>query len=406
MTGLVSYPHMLSHAYYFVLPPLFPLLKDAFGVGYTELGLVITVFGVIAGVGQTPVGFLVDRIGARALLIAGLALQSGSVLLIGFATEYWHLLVLYALAGLAHTVYHPADYAILTSRIAKERMGRALGVHSFGGNLAWAITPVFMVGVAALWDWRMAFIAMGALGLAFVPVLLWQMGRLESHRDSPQPAAADKTDSPSTPAEKTSSTRQGLALLLSAPIMLCFAFYVLQAIGFGGMRNFFVAAMDAAHGMPLTIANSGVSGLMAGSAIGILAGGLMADRIGARLATAAVTLITSGTLIVVVGTVSLPVFLMVTLMTVAGFFQGVLAPTRDLIVRTVTPPGSAGKVFAFVSSGQNLANGLVPLLFGWIIDLGHPDWVFWTAGFFIAAALVTFVNVRSRTRSAAQPASA
>ena len=73
--ALVCIPHMLSHAYYLVLPPLVPVLKDALGLSYTDFGLALTVFGLAAGFGQIPVGFLVDWLGGRRLLILGMAVQ-------------------------------------------------------------------------------------------------------------------------------------------------------------------------------------------------------------------------------------------------------------------------------------------------------------------------------------------
>ena len=137
--ALVCVPHMLSHAYFLVMPPLFPLLKAAFGVSYTELGFALSVFGLAAGLGQIPVGFLVDRIGGRVLLIAGMALQGTAIALIGVSGPFWQLVVLCGLAGAAHTVYHPADYAILTATVEPGRLGRAYGIHSFTGTLGFAI---------------------------------------------------------------------------------------------------------------------------------------------------------------------------------------------------------------------------------------------------------------------------
>ena len=72
VVGLISMGHFVSHFYMLLIPPLFPILKDEFGVSYTELGIAIAVFSVVTGLTQTPVGFLVDRFGARKILLCGM----------------------------------------------------------------------------------------------------------------------------------------------------------------------------------------------------------------------------------------------------------------------------------------------------------------------------------------------
>ncbi len=320
----------------------------------------------------------------------------------GFADAYWQLLVLYSLAGLGNCVFHPADYAILAAQVDKSRLGRAIGIHSFMGNFGWAITPVFMITVANLWGWRPAFIIIGALGLAAVPVLLWQRSKVANdvdldRRPASEPAGAAKK-------ARGPSTREGLAFLLSGPIMMCFAFYVLQGVGFGGLRTFFVAAAGAAHAVPLTVANTALSAMMMGSAIGILAGGWIADRMGARISIVIGSLAIAGGLVALVGVVAMPAAVLIGAMAVAGFTQGVYNPIRDLTVRSVTPNGDLGKVMGFVSSGMNLAGGIMPLVFGWIMDQGDPKLIFWTAALFVIAAMFTFTGVKGRLSTASRAA--
>ena len=149
--SLISSGHYLSHFYGLVLPPLFPLLKTEFDISYIELGLAITAYSLLGGILQAPVGFLVDRLGPSRVLLSGMALIAASVLLMGFVSSYWMLLVLAIFAGLGNSVFHPADYAILAGSVGEKRLGRAYSMHTFSGFLGGACAPVAMLALAAQW---------------------------------------------------------------------------------------------------------------------------------------------------------------------------------------------------------------------------------------------------------------
>ena len=210
--GLVCFPHMMSHFYYTTLPPMFGALMAAFAIDEFEVAAVITAFALAAGIGQTPIGFLVDRVGSRMVLICGATLEASAIGAVGLADAYWQLIVLGALGGFGHTVFHPADYAIMSTAISEHRMGRAFGAHSFSGYLGFALAPIFMTGIAAVWHWKTAFLMAGALGLIGA-LLLWINGDLIADRRGGRPQAPSKDEQPT---EKT--VAGGLRLLLSVPI--------------------------------------------------------------------------------------------------------------------------------------------------------------------------------------------
>ena len=384
--ALVCVPHMLSHAYYLVLPPLVPVLRHELGLSYTDFGFALTVFGLAAGLGQIPVGFMVDWLGGRVLLIVGMAVQGAAIASIGLVDSYWQLLALMGIAGLAHTVYHPADYAILTATVEPRRLGRAYGVHTFTGNIGFAIAPVFMVTVSELWHWRAAFVGIGAMGV-LVAVALFL------HRDL---LREDRHRAASGAAKAPVGAKAGLRFLMSAPILMCFAFFVFQMAGAGGLRAFAVAALDRLFQTPLAEVNAALFGLVAGSAVGSLVGADFADRVGPRISTAAMTLGPAALLIVLVGTVPMPFVLLTAALAAVGFALGFLMPSRDLLLRSVTPDGAMGRAMGFASSGANLAAGLVPILLGWMLDNFDPRWIFWIAAAFVAMALLTFSTVKGR----------
>jgi FSR family fosmidomycin resistance protein-like MFS transporter len=387
--SLVCFPHMMSHVYWLVIPPMFPILMSVYSLNYTQAGAIITAFAAVTTVAQTPVGFLVDRIGARTVLIGGLALEAVAIGLFGVATEYWHMLVLAGIAGIGHTVFHPADYAILSARVSEERMGRAFSIHSATGYVGFAIAPIFMTGVAALWHWRASFLMIGIIGLLAALVLLTQSASLS---DSGAKKKADKKDDDA----EAMTLQQGLKLILSLPIMMCFLYFVLHQMGGGGVRAFLVAALNDMYGTPEVVAALALSAFTVGSVFGILSGGFVADRFGPRVATAIATLIPAAVIIALLGWVNIQGFLLVALLALAGFLIGLLIPSRDLLLRSITPPGSMGKVMGFASTGSNLGGALIPIVLGYAMDNMGGQWVFWISGMFVAAAFLTFITARTR----------
>jgi MFS family permease len=387
--SVVGVAHMMSHVYQLSLPPLFPLLKDELGASYTALGLLLTVFSLASSLGQVPVGFLVDRIGGRSVLVAGLALQATAIGLVGVAGSYPVLLALFLVAGLAHTVYHPADYAILSRQVDRGSLGRAFTLHSFAGNVGTAITPLMMVGLTALWGWRAAFAVAGVAGLAIALFVWAQSERAVENR---QVVDAKPKVKP------VWSLRDGLAFLLSPAMLMCFAFYVVLSASFSGLRTYSASALVEMRGIDLAAANAAVTALIVGIAAGMLAGGVLADRVGPRTWIAAVGLSLSAAVLMAIGGLALPVGFMVAGLAIAGFLRGLVQGARDLMVFAVTPEGQHGKAFAFVTSGAHLGQAMMPLVFGWVLDRGDPAWIFAIAAALSLAALATFATVR---RSAA-----
>jgi len=383
--GLISVAHFMSHVFNYCLPPLLPLLKEEFATSYAALGLAMTGFAVAFGLGQTPAGFLVDRIGARRVLLAGIFVQSAAIALIAVAETYLALLCLFTVAGLAHAVYHPADYAILSNTVARDRLGRAFSFHSFTGNAGTAAVPLIMVFLAAAVSWRAAFAIVGLSGLA-VGVLVWLQGSAFAEGA----AAARKARQAAT----APTLRDSMVLLTSLPILLCFLFYVVMNMAFGGVRNFAAAALIDMSGLTLALANAALTGFLIGVSAGTLIGGFIADRWGSRLSTAAIGLLVAGGLNVLVGSVSMPVVLLVAVLTASGVARGTIQATRDLMVFSMTPQGQHGKVFAFVSTGGAVGAAVTPIVFGWILDLGDPRWVFWISGIMVIAGIATFAGLR------------
>lgn len=382
--GWVSAAHLFSHFFQLALPPLFPLLREEWGVSYAALGLVMSVFYGASGVGQTAAGFLVDRVGARPILLGGMSLLAGAIGLAGLSPSYWLLLPVAMLAGLGNAAFHPADYSIFNGSVSPRLLGRAYSVHSVCGNLGWTAAPVVIGGLTVLAGWRVALLGAGALGLLAVLALSTQ-GDLLADR----PAGA-----PAREATRREGVLASASLLLAAPILAAFAYFALLSGSLVGIKTFSVTAFVAIYQMPLAAATGALTVFLLGSAAGILAGGLLADRTSRHDIVAGMGMLVAACLSLIMAGAALPPSWLPVVMMLTGFCLGVTSPSRDMLVRAATPPGASGKVYGFVYSGLDLGSCLTPLLFGWLVDRGEPRAVFVAAAVFMVATIATVIQVR------------
>src|SRR4030088_2934643 len=372
----ISVAHWVSHFHLFVLPMLFPFLKAQLGVGYIELGFALTVFGLVSGLTQEPIGYLADHIGARKVLLIGLSLGGLALILLGLHLSYTSLVACAALLGLANSVYHPCDYAILSTHMDVRRMGRAFSIHTFAGYVGGAVAPAIMAALVATVGGLGALIVAGAVG-PVVALALIVVG-------IPDASSADRR------ADGASAPKQGV--ITPALIMLTF-FFMLLGLSNAGISNFGVVALMSGYGVSFSSANIALTAFLGASAAGVLAGGYLADRTTRHGSVAAACFGINAVIITVIATVNLPSLMLTAAMGLAGFLGGVIAPSRDMLVRNAAPAGAAGRAFGIVSTGFNFSGILSPLLYGWIMDQSMPHWVFGASVVFmvltVLLALVT-----------------
>lgn len=375
--------HTLSHFWLLTLPPLFPALAAEFDITFVQLGVLITLYQLTNGLFQVPAGYLVDRYGAKPVLVGGLLTNGTAFALYGLAPNYAVLLVLALVAGVGQSVFHPADYSLLSSAFSKERSGKPYSLHTFSGYAGSAFAPITVALLYAALGWEWAF---AVAGLAGIILALLMSLRLEAPRPVPAVSRPEKV------------TREGGAgsgvssLFLSQALLLMFAFYVFTSMASSGIQAFVPSSLTQLYEMTLSTANVALTVYLATLSFGILLGGLVADRVKSNHAHVVGIMFTGGMLLMLLLAVARPpVWLLFPILAVAGAFHGVIMPSRDKMVREATPEGEAGKSFGFVSTGLSLGGMAAPPILGFVLDSGRPGLVFWAvAGFMFAAVLTTF----------------
>jgi MFS transporter, FSR family, fosmidomycin resistance protein len=382
---LIGNGHFLSHFYVLCLPPMFLAWQSAFHVSFAQLGMTIMLMSGTTAILQTPVGFLVDRHGARAFLVGGTLLMSLSLAAMGLAAQFWQILVLATLSGVGNSVIHPADYAILSGSVDKDRMGRSFALHTFSGNLGFSAGPPVTAFLMALIGWRGALLTVGLLGIPVVVSILLQSRIL-----------SDQVREASHGAGKMS----GWDLLTSRTMILFFLFFMLGAMAGGGVQSWLVTVLHTYKGIELGVAATALTAYMLGSTSGVLVGGWFADTLKHHILQFVTGLtILSALLMVGIDWLNLPTVAVIGMTCLSGLALGASRTPRDVMVKDAAPPGQIGKVFGFVSAGLPLGSAVTPVPFGLLIDKGHPELVLVLVAVILLLSLLCAGSARVSART-------
>jgi MFS family permease len=386
---LIGTGHFLSHFYQLCLPPLFLVLQRQFDISFAELGLAVVLMTGTSAVLQTPLGFLVDRYGARPFLIGGTLIMSLAISMMAFTTSFWQMLVLSLISGIGNAVFHPCDYAILAGSVPRERMGRSFALHSFTGNVGYALAPPTIAALLSVMDWRGVLIVVGGLGLPVVAAVIWQSSIL---RDQ----------------VRKDTTVRGMSvreLMLHRTLILFFLFYFLGAMASGGVLAWLITVLHEVKGLDLAIASAALTAYMVGSSAGVLLGGWAADKSTRYLAIFVAGLTTFSALtILAVDIFPMGDFVAIGLMLASGFGLGASRTPRDVMLKDAAPPGQIGKVFGFVSAGLPLGAAVTPVPFGFLIDHGRAELVLIVAAGFLLASILCMGSAKASLNRDAIPA--
>lgn len=382
--ALIGTGHFLSHFYMLCLPPLFLIWREEFGASYAELGLAVALMSGTTALLQTPVGFWVDRYGARPFLVGGTLLMALSISAMAAAPGIWAIWLLAVLSGVGNSVIHPADYAILAGSIDKSRMGRAFALHTFTGNLGFALAPPVIALLAAAIGWRGALLLVGLLG---VPVVLGILVQSRILRDQAKP-------------KKTGDEPSGREVLLSRPILLFFGFFLLSSMAGSGIQAFVITVLGKLWGTPVAVASMVLTGYMVGATAGTLVGGWVADATKRNLIGFVVVLTGFAiAMILALGLLPLPEVLLPVVGLLGGLALGASRTPRDVMLKDASPPGQIGKVFGFVSAGLPLGGAITPVPLGFLIDMGYPGLVLPVVAGLLALSLLCAGSAQAGARS-------
>ena len=381
--GLVGLAHASSHFAHLLLPLMFPVFMVEFGLSYSELGLLMSTFFVVSGVGQASAGFVVDRLGARPMLFAAMGTFVLACGLASVVTSYVGLLGVAALAGLGNSPFHPADFTILNQRVSPPRLGYAFSAHGLTGNLGWAAAPVFMAFISSVWHWRTAYVAAALMYVGILILLFLQRDKLRTE------VAVRSSDEP---------PEHDLAFMKLPVVWWCFAFFLLSTMTLAVIQSFSVSILKAMHNVSFEAATLTLTAYMLFGAVGMLIGGFVAVRQDNSDQVVATAMTVAAALLALCATGVFGATGTMVVLACTGFAVGVGGPSRDMMIKKATPKGATGRVYGMVYSGLDVGFAISPLLFGLFMDRGWYGATLFGAALVLLLSVVAALGVGRRTR--------
>lgn len=370
--GLVGLAHASSHFGHLLLPPLFPVFMAEFGLSFSQLGALMSVFFVVSGLGQASAGFVVDKLGARPLLFLALGMFALAASLASTVTGYAGLMMVAALAGLANATFHPVDFTILNQRVSAPRLGHAFSAHGLTGNLGWALAPVFFAGITAFSSWRTAYVAAAVLYLVVLAVMWFNRDKLLTHavRHAPDTAA-----------------EHSMAFMKLPVVWWCFGFFLLSTMTLAVVQNFSVSILKAMHNISFEVATFTLTAYMLCGALGMFVGGFVAAKSRHSDRVVAMAMAAAAVLLALCGAGIFGATLTMVVLAATGFSIGIGGPSRDMMIKKAAPKGATGRVYGLVYSGLDTGFAISPILFGAFMDRG------WYGATLLGAAAVLLLSV-------------
>ena len=392
--SLVGFAHGTSHFFHLMLPPLFPWFMREYGLSYTQVGALMTVFFTVSGTGQALAGVLVDRWGAHRILCVGVGLLAASGFLVAAAPGVWGLYLAAFVAGLGNSVFHPADFSLLNHRVSQPRLGHAFSAHGLSGNLGWVAGPLVMTTVATAAGWRTAGLAAAMIGCTSVATLVWRRRDLSDVLDE------RSHDHPDQQKKRTSVS--WFSLLTLRLTWVAFGFFFFSTLVLGAIENFGPSLLRDLYGLSLAAATSGLTSYLVGGAVGLLLGGFLVSSEKGQEKLVGLCFLGSAALALLLAFAVVPSWSVIGLMAAMGFGVGIATPSRDMLVRKSTVEqigkGSFGRIYGLVYSGADVGLATAPLIFGMLMDARKPHFVFGGLSITLVIAIIAAQAIAGEAR--------
>jgi MFS family permease len=342
---------------------VFPLLREEMGLSNVQLGIVAGSFMWVYAAFGPIAGLIGDRINRKTLILGGLLFWSLITLATALSTQYWHLVLFRALEGLGEAFYFPAAMSVVADYHGPRTRSRAMSLHQssvYAGTIAGGTFAGLM---GQLYGWRSGFYLFGTLGIVLAVVLVFFL------REPPR-GAAEVGEEGAVATEGAAGVRETVGAIYRVPMV---RILTLVFVGANFVAMIFLSWMPSflfdRFGMTLAMAGfSATAYLQIASVLGVLSGGILADRLvrryrGGRMITQALGLFLGVPFIFLSGwTLSVPVLILA--LVGFGYFKGMYDANIWASLYDVVRPRHRASALGFMNSIGWLGGGLAPVAIG------------------------------------------
>jgi predicted MFS family arabinose efflux permease len=374
--------HFAHHLVNALPVPLLPMIREDFGLDYTQAGLLVAAFTIPYGISQFPAGWLADRWSPRILLSLGISGVAVAGLLAGLSPTYQFMLVCLVAMGVVGGGYHPASPPLIASVVEPQHLGRAMGLHMVGGSAPFFLAPLIAVALATLWGWRGAFIALAIptllLGIFFHLLLTRRM-----RATAAAPTALSQSPRQEAPAPRR-SRGQIVPFIVLSSFTHAFTYCVLAFVPLYLVDRFGLGKEAAAAFLSIYFS----AGLWAS-----LLGGVIADRLGSVPVVLTVCFITAPAiylLTVMPGPLGIGALLFV-----MGVCNYIRTPVSETFLVSQTDERHRSTVLGAYYFSNYEGGGVLAPLMGFLIDrFGFQFGFSLIAGLALAVVLICWLWMR------------
>ena len=405
VVGLVGGSHLVNHAYFMLLPPVFGPLRADLGLTDAQLGIALGTVGVVVTALQLPFGSLSDSRSRTSVLAISLTFGAIGAILTATAQSYAWLLVASVVTGVGIAGHHPAHYPLIGAATTPDTRGRAYSVHGFTGAIGFAAPPAIVATAATVGvDWRLAIGAIAAVGAVYGVACLLAFDRyVERGITHPTTSGHEPDERPSLAARARRELRQ---VLSSPPIVALTVLWFLTSAAGWGIKQYTATLLSTGYPIPDATANFAVSAMLVTGAVLIFAGGWLTDR----YSPGPVLVGGYAALVVVAGLLALgtvPVLGALALVLVLSATVDGSRPARAALADRLSTADSAGKNFGLLTVGISGGAAVAPPVLAVVVARAGVGAAFWAvAGLGVVAigltALVLAVS-RGALTPTAQP---